>query len=114
MKNEDYQIIKLILKGLIEGQTKGEWSHLDELFYSLSEKIEESEAPSKRFQAPTMEEIALYLNSLNVLNYQQEAEKFWNFYESKGWMIGKNKMKSWKSAIKTWKFPMRGQRTFII
>lgn len=114
MKNEDYQIIKLILKGLIEKETKGEWSHLDDLFYSLSEKIEESEASPKRFQPPTMEEIALYLNSLNVLNYQQEAEKFWNFYESKGWMIGKNKMKSWKAAIKTWKFPVRGQREFII
>lgn len=113
MKNEEYQTIKLILKGLIEGQTKGEWSYLDELFYSLPEKIE-SEASPKRFQPPTMEEIALYLNSLNVLNPQQEAEKFWNFYEAKGWMIGKNKMKSWKSAIKTWKFPVRGKRAFII
>jgi len=113
MKNEDYQIIKLILKGLIEKQTKGEWSHLDDLFYSLSEKIEESEAPTKGFQPPTVEEITLYLNLLNVLNPQEEAEKFWNFYESKGWMIGKNKMKSWKAAIKTWKFPIKGQRGLI-
>ena len=31
-----------------------------------------------------------------------DAEAFVAFYESKGWMIGKNKMKSWKSAIVTW------------
>ena len=113
MKNEDYQIIKLILKGLIEGQTKGEWSYLDDLFYSLSEKIE-SEASPKRFHPPTMEEVASHLNLLNVINAEQEAEKFWNFYESKGWMIGKNKMKSWQHAVKTWKFPVRGKRDFII
>lgn len=30
------------------------------------------------------------------------GESFVNFYESKGWMIGKNKMKSWKNAVSTW------------
>lgn len=27
------------------------------------------------------------------------ADKFWNFYESKGWMVGKNQMTSWKAAF---------------
>ncbi len=31
-----------------------------------------------------------------------QGEKFWYFYESKGWMVGKNKMKSWHSAAATW------------
>ena len=31
-----------------------------------------------------------------------DAEKFFDFYESKGWMIGKNKMKNWKAALRTW------------
>ena len=31
-----------------------------------------------------------------------DAEAFISFYESKGWMIGKNKMKDWKQAIITW------------
>lgn len=30
------------------------------------------------------------------------AAKFWNHYESNGWMVGKNKMKSWKGAVATW------------
>jgi len=29
-------------------------------------------------------------------------ERFINFYASKGWMIGKNKMKDWKAAVRTW------------
>lgn len=32
----------------------------------------------------------------------REAEKFYDFYESKGWMVGKNKMKSWKSSVNNW------------
>ena len=31
-----------------------------------------------------------------------DADAFVNFYESKGWMIGKNKMKDWKAAVRTW------------
>ena len=31
-----------------------------------------------------------------------DAENFLDFYESKGWMVGKNKMKDWKAAVRTW------------
>ena len=31
-----------------------------------------------------------------------DAEAFVAFYESKGWLIGKNPMKNWKSAVITW------------
>jgi hypothetical protein len=31
-----------------------------------------------------------------------DAETFFDFYESKGWLIGKNKMKSWKACVRTW------------
>ena len=30
------------------------------------------------------------------------AVKFWNFYDAKGWMVGKTKMQKWKSAVMTW------------
>lgn len=59
---------------------------------------------SKKFVPPTLEEVIVELRSQKVRYYQQNAEKFWNFYEAKNWMIGKNKMKSWKAAIKTWNF----------
>lgn len=31
-----------------------------------------------------------------------DAQRFIDFYESKGWMVGKNKMKDWKAAVRTW------------
>ncbi len=54
---------------------------------------------NKRFVPPTVDEIQAYVTekSMNV-----DAEKFWNFYESKGWMVGKNPMKSWRAACSTW------------
>lgn len=45
---------------------------------------------------------------LEVKNYCDErknnvdAENFINFYESKGWVVGKTKMKSWRAAVRTW------------
>ena len=33
---------------------------------------------------------------------KRESEKFWNFYESKNWKVGKEKMSVWKSACTNW------------
>ena len=64
-------------------------------------KIKDS---NKKFVPPSLQDVIYELRSQRVRHYQQQAEKFWNFYEAKNWMIGKNKMKSWKAAIKTWNF----------
>lgn len=54
---------------------------------------------TSRFLKPTIEEIESYcLERKNSVN----SENFYNFYESKGWMVGKNKMKDWKAAVRTW------------
>ena len=54
---------------------------------------------SKRFIPPTLSKIESYcLERKNNV----DASKFFNFYESKGWMVGKNKMKDWKAAVRTW------------
>ncbi|MDF2543450.1 MAG: Uncharacterized protein K0S47_3168 [Herbinix sp.] len=54
---------------------------------------------SSRFTPPTLEEVKKYCNerSNNV-----DAERFIDFYSSKGWMVGKNKMKDWKACVRTW------------
>lgn len=59
----------------------------------------ESSVKKNIFKKPTIEEIKQYCieNNKNV-----DAESFYNFYESKNWMIGKNKMQKWKAAIATW------------
>ena len=48
---------------------------------------------------PTAEEIAAYCRSRNN---GLDANQIWDFYESKGWLIGKNKMKDWRAAVRTW------------
>lgn len=51
------------------------------------------------FVPPTIEEVS---NHIKEKGYSIDAESFVAFYDSKGWMVGKNKMKSWKSALTTW------------
>ena len=48
---------------------------------------------------PSLEELKNYCNERNN---SIDPEQFINFYESKGWFIGKNKMKDWKAAVRTW------------
>ena len=53
----------------------------------------------KKFTKPSVEEIKNYcLERKNNI----DAERFFDYYESKGWKIGKNTMKNWQAAIRTW------------
>lgn len=54
---------------------------------------------SSRFQKPTIEEIRQYCQERNN---SVDPEKFFNVYESKGWLVGKSPMKDWKAAVRTW------------
>ena len=54
---------------------------------------------SSRFQKPTIEEIRQYCLEKG---YNVDAEQFFNFYESKGWLVGKSPMKNWRAAVSTW------------
>jgi hypothetical protein len=54
---------------------------------------------SPRFVPPTAEQVH---DHCLEKGYDIDAEAFVAFYDSKGWMIGKNKMKDWKRAIVTW------------
>jgi hypothetical protein len=37
------------------------------------------------------------------IDYAIDGHEFVNFYQSKGWMIGRNKMVDWRAAVGTWK-----------
>lgn len=70
--------------------------------YSIEENsIEENSIniSRKKFKKPTLEEVKDYCKERgnNV-----DASKFIDYYESKGWMIGKNKMKDWKASVRLW------------
>ena len=66
------------------------------------DNIDTTDSPKtslKRFKKPTTEEIQSYCTERknNV-----DSMKFFNFYESNGWKVGKNAMKDWKASIRTW------------
>ena len=54
---------------------------------------------SKRFIKPSLDEVKAYCQERqNNVN----AERFMDYYESNGWKVGKNNMKDWKAAVRTW------------
>lgn len=53
----------------------------------------------KVFKKPSIEEVKKYCSERqNGI----DAEYFIDFYESKGWLVGKSKMKDWKACVRTW------------
>jgi predicted phage replisome organizer len=102
-------------KQVLTGQQKGE--HCSEAFKNRSPELElelEKElekdkenirgTPNKSatrttFSKPTFDQVKEYcIERKNTVN----ADKWYAHYESNGWMVGKNKMKDWKAAVRTW------------
>lgn len=52
-----------------------------------------------RFAPPTTEEVKAYVNEMG---YRMDSQRFVDFYSSKGWMVGKTKMRDWKAAVRGW------------
>lgn len=61
-----------------------------------------------RFTPPTPAQVSEYIAEKG---YSVDAEKFVDFYESKGWFVGKNKMKDWKAAVRNWARSQRQEST---
>ena len=106
-KLSKFSIAELIILVVEYGLTKKHEKVINDCIIPLLDEIK-SEIDSQRAKPPkkekvkippTLEDVIQYVkdNNLNVDPYQ-----FWNFYESKGWYVGKNKMKNWHSAIATW------------
>lgn len=92
-KNE--QTIKQVFKHLLELYINRDINRNN----NINNSFEKSE---KLFKKPTLEEIEKYCLERNN---QIEPSVFFDFYQSKGWMIGKNQMKDWKACIRTWEKP---------
>lgn len=60
---------------------------------------EKHNGKSHLFHPPSLEEVTEYCNSReNGIN----PEQFIDYYESKGWIVGRTKMKDWRAAVRTW------------
>lgn len=93
--------------------------------------VKKKQSEIKRFVPPTYEEVRDYMIKIEILDPDKTAERFIAYYTSNGWMVGKIKMKDWKSACVTWKtrqsertssvppgmvrvFPRGSQKTIVI
>ena len=73
---------------------------------TLQTPKEQSGGGRKRFTIPTPEEVQAYCDERkNGISGQQ----FCDFYSSKGWKIGKEPMKDWKAAVRTWEMRRKDQ-----
>ena len=55
--------------------------------------------PQKRFTKPTLEEVQAYCLERGK---GVDAQKWYDYYSANGWKVGKNPMKDWKAAVRTW------------
>lgn len=69
---------------------------------SIEHNIEENieQVKSRRFSPPNLEECMSTFEETGSTS--DEGEKFFNFYTSKGWLVGRAKMKDWKAAARNW------------
>lgn len=70
------------------------------LGYDMDNHIEnENEIENRNIIPPSLESVRRYcISRNNSVNYK----KWFDFYQSKNWMVGKNKMKDWQAAVRTW------------
>lgn len=67
--------------------------------YPYQDIKENTKEKSARFTPPTVDEVKAYASEHGC---KIDAERFVDFYASKGWMVGKTKMKDWKAAVRNW------------
>ena len=65
-------------------------------------KKEREGTRATRFTPPTVEEVSGYAAEKGWTDQQFSAQRFVDFYASKGWIVGKNPMKDWKAAARGW------------
>ena len=66
---------------------------------SIKEKDNLKVIQKEKFTKPTLEEIKTYFAEKG---YEDESEVFYDFYNSKGWVVGKSPMKDWRAAVRNW------------
>ena len=66
-----------------------------------------SDTRGARFTPPSADDVSAYVQAQG---YHVNAERFVAFYEQKGWMVGKNHMKDWKAAVRSWETRWKDER----
>lgn len=91
--NADVTQVKQLCNGEIEKEKE------KEIEIEIDSSAKSTTTKRKRFEKPTLSEIEQYcIERNNNIN----AAHFYDYYESNGWKVGKNSMKDWKAAVRTW------------
>lgn len=88
-------------KNLITGDEKTSSQETKKLDCNNKESNKKDNNKDNRvaFTPPTLNEVSAYCRERQN---SVDPEKFIDFYQSKGWMVGRNRMKDWKAAVRTW------------
>jgi len=83
---------------------RGGVANAKQMLSKCSSKIKQSKGKESKGKEiynipPSLEEVKKYCLERNN---GVDADKWCNFYSAKGWLIGKNKMKDWQAAVRTW------------
>ena len=85
--------------GFSEKQTKAKKADNDDVYEDVIKEKPPKGGKKKIFVIPTVDEVQAYITEKG---YSVDANKFVDFYTSKDWMVGKNKMSDWKASVRTW------------
>lgn len=98
--NVHKSVIALLQKYNLEGYLKGSQT-LPEGVQDKAKDIVivKDKAKAKRFAKPIIDDIIDYCSERNNM---VDPQKFFDYYSSNGWKVGKNPMKDWKAAVRTW------------
>lgn len=66
------------------------------------EQYKEQSKGRKESTPQSIQDVVTYFSQMQVLDPESMAEDFWNYYESNGWQVGRNKMKNWHAAASQW------------
>jgi len=88
----------------LQVENRGQYNNINNNISSINtpdekEKKEEKNNNKKRFLKPTIQDIAAYIKEKG---FHFDASTFFDYYESKGWVVGRSPMKDWKAACRLW------------
>jgi len=108
-KINEANLLKILSCEETEGLVVKKLNDLSETKLTTINKNKEIKINNKLFKKPSINDVELYcIERDNKI----DAISFVNFYESKGWMVGKNKMKDWRACIRTWEMRAKNKKTY--
>jgi len=104
-KATDKALDKATIKAVDESPDKSVDSIHEQLNKgTIEQRTRGGKVKSSRFKPPSKKDVYEFLidKKLHPALAKKESEKYCDFYDSKNWYVGKNKMKNWKSAASGW------------